>query len=262
MLLAERPQLSVEPLAGRGAGARGPPRARRRRPARVRAHDGRRHELPRHRRAGPGIRGRGLLLLLRGGALGRAGRAAHHSARRARSRDRVRGVGRAAARAAHAGAGRAGEQRGTFAGRGPARHAPPGRARGRVRRLGHVLQRDGRRARGQDQRALGGAGPRAAVHGRRRARAAHAAHGRRQRGIAPGRAHRAHAARGAAAGGAARGRRQPPARPRRGPDGDLPARRRHAARAARAGRPGLARHVRRERARLARAPARSKPRRS
>ena len=55
------------------------------------------------------------------------------------------------------------------------RHTPAGRELGRVRALGGVVQRDGRRARRQDHRPLGGAGARAAVHRRRRARAAHAA---------------------------------------------------------------------------------------
>ncbi len=66
----------LEPLAGRGADSARPGTARRRRAAGLRANRGGGHALPRHRRAGPGDGGRhGVLLLLRGGALGRPGRA-------------------------------------------------------------------------------------------------------------------------------------------------------------------------------------------
>src|SRR6185437_13778373 len=131
--------------------------------------------------------------------------------------------------APHSGPGRAGERRRPIARRGAARHPPAAGRRGRVRRLGGVVQRNGRCARDEDHRAVRGAGAGTPLHGRRRPRAAHAADGARERGGPPARPRRRDAGRCRPPLRARRDRRRPPAPHGRGSDGDLPAGCRHGA---------------------------------
>ena len=126
---------------------------------------------------------------------------------------------------AGAAAGRRGQRGRAVHRRGAPPHAPAGVRRGRVRRLGRLLQRDGRRPRGEGSGSDRGPGPGAAVHLGRRPRAPHAAHCHRRGGLAPPRPPRGHATRGPTAGHHARRRRGPAPRAGRGPDGDLAVRR-------------------------------------
>ena len=172
------------------------------------------------------------------------------------------GIRRGSARSADVASGRSRERCGSLAGgRAPRDAAPRGGPR-RVRELGAVVQRDGRRARDQDRRPLCGPGPRAALHRGCRARAAHTVDGARRRGLAPRRAPRVDAARVAAAGRAARRRRRPSPAARRGPDGDLALGRRPGERSRRDRRARLADRGRRPCAWLGRTCVASRRRRS
>ena len=168
----------------------------------------RRRAVPRRGRTGPTVADGALLLLLRRGPARRSRAAADDSPGGLGRRGRPLGGRRRARRPARSPPGRAGERGRPLPRGGAARDPASGRCRRRVRRLGGVVQRDGRGARGEDPCPLGGAGARAALHLGRRARAAHAADGARRRGLAARRAPRAHAGGGAAAGSdARRGRR-------------------------------------------------------
>ena len=185
-------ELLVEPLARRGAGSRGPPAARRRRPARVRARP-RSATRATSSPAGrcPGRDADAVLLLLRGGALGRARRAAHDPPRRARDRGARRpgssarsspgACSRPSARASTAAHSLA---EGLLDTRLPVESADEfGAWAASFNEMAEALE-------AKITALSRGAGARAALHSRRRARAAHAADRARRRGGAPGRAGR------------------------------------------------------------------------
>ncbi len=162
---------------------------------RVRASPDRGHAVPRRRWKASRVGNRALLLLLRREPARGPRAAPDDPPRRVGRRGRSRGSSRCARRPPGPPPGRAGERSGSRARRGAPRDPAPGRDRRRARRLGGVVQRDGRGARGEDPRPLGGSGARAPLHRRCRARAAHAPDRARRRSRAARRAPRAHARR-------------------------------------------------------------------
>ena len=160
VLVVERANAPVEPLARRSTRcptacahivAEGQ--------TRLRANGGRGHALSRDRRpCAAELAGRGVLLLLRGGPLERSRRASQRPARGPRRRRFSSPVSSAGCSPGARSRPSPGERCRARPRRGAPRHAASRREQGRVRRLGLVLQRDGRGSGGEDHGALGGPG--------------------------------------------------------------------------------------------------------